>query len=365
MANKKANKTNIETKTGLISKIKSFVKKVWSMKYTMYVCVGIFVFMLAIILLMVTSNGKVVMTIDGEKYYEKDFNMYAYLTKIDAFGINGLNLTEDNLNTQLSADSDRTIRDYIKDMTVEKIKVIGAIKRIAADYSITLTDEDYEIIRKNKEAFINSFSSKGEFNKSLKKNHTDEASYDKALASNQLYQKVYDELYAEGKLYDLTTEERLIAVKSYYKDYVKIKQIVFLKKDYETGNSLTPDEVLKKQVFANDLLEKIRSNKKINFDDYIVEFSETDKNVDGEYYLLDNLDSAIKTAVSKLENGEVSSVISTQYAFHIVKREVLDEAMLEDYLLDKRNDKLAGDITSYLEKIKIVKSDYLEKVTIR
>lgn len=308
-------------------------------------------------------SEKVVITIDNIKYTESDFNMYAYLIKYDYFGIDGTNLSEDTLNTQVTNDSEETIGEYLKDKTISKIKVSAAILRIANENNITLTEEDLQEIAEEKEIFINNLGGNSEYKQMLKDNHTNDDAYIKAAKIDKLYSKIFDNLYADGKRNDLTEEELANYTISYQNDYVKIKQIILLKKDITTNKYLSDTIINQKEELANSLVSKATED---NFDKLIKKYSESyNENVSSEYYLKTSLVDSLLLAVNNLKVGEISSVISTDYAYHIVIREELDNEYLEEYLNSKREEKLVEDISDNLEKIAIISSDYLNEITIK
>ncbi len=313
--------------------------------------------------IVLNSKEKVVITIDNIKYTESDFNMYAYLIKYDYFGIDGTKLSEDTLNTQVTNDSEETIGEYLKDKTISKIKVSAAILRIANENNITLTEEDLQKIAEEKEVFINNLGGNNEYKQMLKDNHTNDDAYIKAAKIDRLYSKIFDNLYADGKRNDLNEEELANYTISYQNDYVKIKQIILLKKDITTNKYLSDTIINQKEELANSLVSKANED---NFDKLIKKYSESyNEKVSSEYYLKSSLVDNLLLAVNNLKVGEISGVISTDYAYHIVIREELDNEYLEEYLNSKREEKLTIEISDNLEKIAIISNDYLNEITIK
>jgi len=313
--------------------------------------------------LVLNTKEKVVLTIDNIEYTESDFNMYAYLIKYDYFGINGTELSEETLNTQVSNDSEQTIGEYLKEKTISKIKVSAAILRLAEENNITLDEKDLEEIEADREVFIEKLGGKDEYKKLLKKNHTNTEAYIEVAKVDKLYSKIFDLLYKEGKRNDLTTDELDKLAKSYKKDYVKIKQIILLKRDLDTNKYLSDTVLNQKEILAKSLVKMAKDD--ANFDSLIEKYSESyTGKIESEYYLKSSLVDELKTVVNSLEVGDISGVVSSDYAYHIVIREKLDNAKLEDYYNSKREEKLVEDITDNLEKIAIINSDYLNEITI-
>ena len=104
----------------------------------------------------------------------------------------------------------------------------------------------------------------------------------------------------------------------------------------------------------------------LNLESLIIKYSDSYKEeVQPEYYLKKDLVEELKEAINSLDIGDISDVVSTEYAYHIVIREELDDSKLEEYLDSKREEKLIDDVTDNLNKIAIIKSDYLEKISIK
>jgi len=321
---------------------------------------------IGIIITSIVLNKKeeVVITIDNIKYTESDFNMYAYLIKYDYFGIDGTNLSEETLNTQVSNDSEQTIREYLKEKTISKLKVSASILRIAKENNITLNKNDLQEIKEEKDKFIEKLGGMKAFKQMLKDNQTNEESYMEVAKANKLYDLIYNSLYKEGKRNDLSEEEIATYTKSYANDYVKIKQIILLKKDLETNTYLSDTTLNQKEALAKNLVKKAKD--KENFDSLIIKYSEgyTEDNI-SEYYLKSELVEELRTAIDSLKIGDISGVVSTEYAYHIVVREELDDKKLEDYLNSKREEKFIKNISDNLEKIVIINSDYLKEITVK
>ena len=320
---------------------------------------------LAIIFCLTTTNKeKVVITIDNIEYIESDFNMYAYLIKYDYFGIDGTDLSESTLNTQVSGESDLTIGQYIKEQTISKIKISAAILRIATQNKITLSESDLEEIESEKQIFIEKLGGDKEFKQLLKDNKTNENAYDEVAKVNKLYSKIFDKLYAEGKRLDLTDDELSKYQSSYEYDYVKIKQIILLKKNMDTNEYLDDKTLNQKKLLAQGIIDKAKQGYK--FDDLIDTYSEgTYDGSKSEYYLKSELIDELKEAINSLEVGNISDVVSTDYAYHIILKENLDSYMLDEYLDSKREEKLIEDIAEALDSLAIINSSYLDEIQVR
>jgi len=324
----------------------------------------ILIIAIIIISFSIKPEDKVVITIDKVEYTESDFNMYAYLIKYDYFGIDGTDLGEDVLNTQVSNDSEQTIGEYLKEKTISKMKVSAAVLRIAKENNITLNEDDLEEIETEKKEFIENLGGKSSYEEMLKNNFTNDEAYIEVAKINKLYEVIFESLYDEGKRNDLTEDEIINYTNNYQTDYVKIKQIILLKKDLETNQYLDETTLNQKELLAKDLAKKAKDG--TDFDSLIKKYSESyDKNYTSEYYLKSDLVTELKDAINLLDEGDISNVVSATNAYHIIIREKLDDKKLNDYLDSKRQQKLIQNVSDNLEKIAIINNDYLEEITVK
>ena len=119
-----------------------------------------------------------------------------------------------------------------------------------------------------------------------------------------------------------------------------------------------------KEILAKELVRQAKEG--TDFNALIKKYSEGyNENYTSEYYLKSDLIEVLRNSIEKLVVGDISDVISSEYAYHIVIREELDNEKLDDYLDSKREEKLIQDIANNLEKIAIINSDYLEEITVK
>ena len=183
--------------------------------------------------------------------------------------------------------------------------------------------------------------------------------------SDKLYKKLLSNLYGKDKLKDLTEEEINDANESYSSNYVKIKQIILATIDVNTGKSLSVTAVNQKEALAKTI---IADTKTINFDDLIKKYSEDAEGKEAPYdiyYKKGELLSELEDVAFSLEVGQISKPIQTKYAIHIIQKQELDNAKLEEYYDDLREEKCIEDIKEYLDNLKIVYHDAYDKIKIK
>ena len=292
--------------------------------------------------------------------------IYIYSAKYNYYKDKVNEITSDDLSVMYDDESKMTVRDYLKEVAISDIKTASAIKNIANQNNIDLTDEDKKELDKEKESFIKSLGGKKEYKKFLKENGTTDKSYDKMSETDKLYKRIIKKLYSENKRNDLTEEEKNNANETYKDNYIKLKQIILTTVDLNTGKSLNDTTINQKEKLANGIVEEAKNG--TNFDDLIKKYSEAyDENqTDFElYYKKGELLSELESEVLKLSPGEVSKPIKTKYAYHIVLRLELDDKKLNDYYDDLREEKCANDIKESINDLKIIYHGAYEKIKIK
>lgn len=337
-------------------------------KYKVYfILLLVLIILITSIIFIFNKNkyNKKIVTVDNYTYTTSDYMIYIYSAKYNYYKDKVNEITSDDLNAMYDDDAKMTVRDYLKEVAISDIKTASAIKKIADQNNIELTDEDNLELVKEKESFIKSLGGKKEYKKFLRKNNTTETSYDKMSKTDKLYKKIIKKLYGENKINDLTDEEKENAKITYTDNYIKLKQIILTTVDLNTGKSLNDTTINQKKKLAASIVEEANSG--TNFDDLIKKYSEAyeENQTDFElYYKKGELLSELENEVLKLSPDEISKPIKTKYAYHIVKRLELDDKKLNDYYEDLREEKCANDIKKTLDDLKIIYNGAYEKIKI-
>lgn len=319
--------------------------------------------LVAAIILCIFLVGKLIkakdtklLLIDGEAVTKSQFNIYAYAAKYNYFGSDLSKISDDDLDVVYDEASNTTIRAYLKTVALSDLKTSYAIKTLADKFDVKLNDDDYAKIKTDKEDFISELGGNKAFRNFLKENGTTETAYDDMAKSDVLYQKILDEKYSKGKINDLTPQEYESAKNEYPFEYYKIKQIILTTIDLNTGKSLSNIAINQKETLAN-YVASLANKKGQNFDDLITKYSEDADNKQPPYdlyYKKGTLLTELEKALQDLSIGSVSAPIRTKYAFHIMLKEKLDDAKLEDYYESLREKKYIKDLKEVIDNQKIV-----------
>lgn len=305
---------------------------------------------------LIKAKDTKLLLIDGEAITKSVFNIYAYAAKYNYFGTDLSKISKDDLNVVYDETTNATVKDYLKSVALNDIKTTYAIKSLANKYDVKLADEDYAKIKKDKEDFISNLGGKNSFKKFLKENGTTETAYDDMAYSDALYQKILDAKYSKGKINDLTPQEYETAKNEYPYQYYKIKQIILTTIDLNTGKSLSNIAINQKETLAN-YVANLANKKGQDFDELIAKYSEDADNKQPPYdlyYKKGTLLKELEETLQTLSTGMVSAPVKTKYAFHIILKEKIDDAKLDEYYESLREKKYIKDLKDVIDNQKIV-----------
>ena len=338
-------------------------------KYKVYFILSLIIILIIGLVLFFVNKSKYntkVISINNYTYTKSDYMIYIYSAKYNYYKEKINEIKSEDLDVMYDDESKLTIRDYLKEVAISDIKTASAIKTIAMQNNIELTNDDKKELENEKESFIKGLGGKKQYNKFLKQNGTTDASYNKMSETDKLYKKILKKLYSEGKINDLTEEEKVATKETYKENYTKIEQIVLTTIDLNTGKNLSSTIINQKEALAKNIVSEAKNG--VSFEDLIKKYSEAADEDDTKfelYYKNDNLLSEIESEAKKLSPGEVSNPIKTKYAYHIIKKLELDDKKLNDYYDDLREEKCVNDIKNTIKELKIIYHGAYKKIKIK
>ena len=361
-----------KSKKGNVSKSESIFKKVANLfknhlKITIFSSILIMIVITVILLIpyysKVSSLNEVVLTVGEDKYTKSDFMIYFYSVKYDYFGKEADNVSDDNMDIIINDEEKITLGKYLKEKALNQVKTASAIREYASKNNIELDESDKKELKKEKEKYIKSLGGNSKFQKFLLNNETTEKSYDLMAETDKLYDKVLKKLYSEGKRKDLNEEELSKAQENYGNEYFKIEQVILTTIDTETKKSLSDTTINQKNTLANTIHDLAVNG--TDFDELVSKYSEAAVDKEPpyyEYYKKGQLLTELEEAVVNLGNNDVSEVIQTNYAFHIIKKLELDDSKYSEYLDKLREEKALKDIKETLDTLKLIYRDAYKKL---
>lgn len=313
---------------------------------------------LGIVIFKKVYNKGVVMTYDDVKFTRNDYMMYLRLAKTSLFDEKTNKLPKATLNTIIDKENNINVDTYLRNKVEQSLKIAGAVQAIAKKENIVIDEEKEQKLKEDKEKYINSIGGKDKFLKFLRENNTTEETYDNMAYTDMLYNTIYSNLYSEGKIYDLTEKEKESAKQEYEKNYYKARQILFIFVDPSTKEKLSDSAVEQKKLLADTVREKINNDS--NFDEFIKKYSDDAVDTDPPYdmyFKSGEVLQEIEDTTKSLNIGEVSDVIKSNYAFHIIKRDALDDSYLNKIYEQKREEKFMKVVNDQINHSVIIIED--------
>jgi len=343
-------------------------EKIMNKKVIVIATVLLLVIVISIICFIVfcTLSNPRVISINDTVYNESDYMIYLRIAKTELFDEDTTDLPAATLNMIADKTTNTTVEDYLRAKVEQSLKVAGAIETMAEENDISLDDDDLEKIEKEKKKYISKLGGQKNFEKFLEENRTTEEAYDNMAKIDALYKKVYNALYAEEKKFDLSDSEIKEIDQEYYLTYNKAKQIVFYIVDTTTKEPLSNSAIEQKKLLAETIRTMITDVSK--FDEYIQKYSddavETDSSYD-MYFTSDQVLKEINDTVSSIKEGQISDIVKSTYAYHIILKEKLDDGYLDELYELKREEKFLKDISDTIDDSVIIMEDEFTRVKIK
>ena len=311
------------------------------------------------------SNPRVI-SINDAVYNESDYMIYLRIAKTELFDADTTDLPKATLNMVADKTTNMTVEEYLRVKVEQSLKVAGAIETMAEKNDISLDDDELEKLEKEKKKYISSLGGQKNFKKFLKDNRTTEEAYDNMAKIDALYKKVYDILYAEEKKFDLSDDEKKELEKEYYLTYNKAKQIVFYIVDTATKQPLSNSAIEQKKLLAETVRSMITDTSK--FDEYIKKYSDDAIGVEPPYEMYFTSNKVLKEVsdtVNSISENQISDVVKSTYAYHIILKQKLDDGYLGKFYDEKREEKFLKAISDTVEDSVIIMEDEFTRVKIK
>lgn len=145
--------------------------------------------------------------------------------------------------------------------------------------------------------------------------------YEELVTQSAYIQKLVSKYIDEGKI--KVDEDKVF--EEFGNNYIKAKHILISTVDTNTRQSLSDEEIAKKDAAANDVLAQLKAGG--DFDELMQQYSEDpglSSAPDGYVFTSGDMVQEFEDAAYALKEGEVSGLVKSSYGYHIIKREPLD-----------------------------------------
>lgn len=318
--------------------------------------IAAFLLCAALVFAFTSCTGNNIATVDGVNVDKGYFNYY-------------FNKLKQQLAAELGEDSweetqyeGKTALEYAKERALQSAIEDCIVTERALKDGISLTADDVKAIKQLKDSWISYYGSEEKFNeKELKANGITSEQFDYMMKA----------VYYKNHLIEKYTDASDEKTRQFYdNNIVKVKHILILTIDPDTGKKLPDDEVAAAKNEAEKLLDMATSNS--NFDALVAEYTD---DRDSFYYIGEgfslNADGTEGTGmVPDFENaafalgvGEVSGIVESEYGYHIIKRYENDSEMFETarntLSFKVRSEEFSGVLNDWKSKMKIIVNESL------
>lgn len=271
-----------------------------------------------------------------------------------------------------------TLGQYAKKQSEDVLKSYAALESAAAEYGITLTDEDKEALKKDLATAQEQAGGEEKFKESLDMMGISQETFDRISATNYLYNHLLEMVTEEGSDFYLEPE-------GYNQFAAYADHILLAKKDLSTNTDLSEEEAAAKRETAENLLAQLQAADDVEtlFAQLADENSEDTgraSNPDGYVFGKGEMVQEFEDAAFSLEPGQISGIVETTYGYHIILRKDLlkklkDDPELKSQLesqhlnkqLQERVEGMAVELSDKLENFDVGSfyASYMEAVQLR
>ena len=284
-----------------------------------------------------------IMTIDGEDISLDLYRYYYYIMK------NNYDQGDESYWTD-NPDALATLKDDV----LNNLKSVAAIKRLAADNGVELTEEDQQTLEDQVDATIDQLGGYSAYVEALEAQFMTYEVYRQLMENDLRSSALYNKLYGKGGEYELSETEMREIIES---DYLRAKHVLIAK---TTENAETVAEEVRKKAAAGE-----------DFDTLIAEYNEDPgmtSSPDGYYFTDGQMVSEFEQAAKALdEDGGISGVVETDYGYHIIQRLPLDMDYVDEnistLLSSHQQFRYNQFISEFMENQEVSFNEYYDRVS--
>lgn len=322
-----------------------------------------------------TGDSPTVMKVNEEEVPASELAAYIFYT---------MSYYQNYFGMDSSYFTDETMFNELKQSAADQIVSLRAVKAMANDLNVSLTDEDkkeLEEVKKTNMEYLGAQTSSFKRWIAYTVKGKDDP-WETYLNSMGYTEELYDQDCEIMKLEDGMTDyyfDNGEITKRFNDEYLHAKSILIKDTD-EDGNALKGAEKKAAKKKAQEILDKLENGE--DFDTLFKENNDDTAQGDDGYYFVDGeMVQPYTEAVQELEDNEITKdlVYYEGYGWFIIKRLPLDEAALDDpesYLNNQGDDDestiksaigetiINENLSDYQEKAEVEYTDEYDKITV-
>ncbi|NLV87435.1 MAG: hypothetical protein GX025_09530 [Clostridiales bacterium] len=223
-------------------------------------------------------------------------------------------------------DNSMTNREYVMQNAIDTIKQYSSLQIKAKDMGIKLNEVDKVMLEANWQQNVINYGNGDEqaFIDYMATVYLSKAVYNKVNEVSALYQRVFEEMYGlEGEKLDQQT----ISEQGNKLGYMRAKHILLSTVDY-TNTKLPAKQIAAKKARAEAILSELSAIKdplerEARMNQLIISDGEdpgTAYYTDGYTFLSGRMTETFEKTVQRLGEYELSTIVETEYGYHIIMR---------------------------------------------
>ncbi len=285
---------------------------------------------------------------------EIDFDLFRFFYLSNRAAIDGgdtsiWQMSEEDLTAiGLAPDQMSEIVESINLATEDNIKSIFAIKQMADDFDIVLTQEEIDMMDADIAAATEQLGGEDALEEWMISQNMSLDIYKLLLENATLLTKIIEQGYGD-ELKDEINEE-----------FVHIQHILVLYKDS------TAEEHAEELALAEEILGKAQAGE--DFEELMLEYNEDEgQPLEGYTFTFGTMVEEFEQAAYELEYDEISDIVATTYGYHILRRLPIDEQYVSDNLVDlsvgtQTEAKISEDVQNIMDSYEITYDDNYDKI---
>lgn len=275
-------------------------------------------------------TAEAVMTVNGNEIpadlycYLADYNcsnlsneILAYYSYYGAYA-ECVNEEDFTINWDGKLYEDRTLGQYARFLTEDSLKFYAIVENMAAEYGVTLTDEDISAMEASFASTTAAQGGEDVFEQSLAEIGFRRSSFERLISSSYLFNRMTELVAQEGSA--LYLDPASYSQYAAYADHILLATV-----DLSTGEALSEEEIAAKRATAEDLLSQLQAvegeERMTLFAKLADEHSEDtgrQTNPNGYIFGHGEMVESFEEAAFSLQPGEISGIVESTYGMHII-----------------------------------------------